>query len=175
MCNGPGAERYDAGTVAESSVAETKSVGMPCASIATDEDAMKLEPVIAICVSTDEIGNVVGVTVAKTGTGFWGTAMTVNVRLAVVPPPGAGDETAIACVPGLTMAAAGIDAARWLASTNVVARRLPSRSACDAGTKLDPVSVIAVTALPCVALVGAISVRTGSGFAGGATRRVNGA
>src|SRR4051812_32689270 len=41
----PADARYDAGIVAVSCVAETNSVGIPCASIAAEDDARKLDPV----------------------------------------------------------------------------------------------------------------------------------
>src|ERR1700733_9747006 len=134
----PAVPRYDAGIAALSCVDEMKLVEIPCAPMAADEDAMKLVPVIAICVSTFETGSCVGDTDVVVGTGFGVAGVTVNVMLALVPPPGAGETMDNWCVPAATRVLAGIDALNCVAPMNVVVSGVPSHSACELGTRPVP-------------------------------------
>src|SRR5262245_28999728 len=113
-----------------------------------DDDGMKSVPPIAIWVSPGESGSCVGETEVIVGTGLGGLGVTVNATLALVPPPGVGEVTETWCAPAATSALAGIEAASCVAPTNVVASGMPSQSACEAGMKSVPSSVIAVAALP---------------------------
>src|SRR5262245_34726733 len=107
-----------------------------------EDDAMKFVPTIAISVSTEVVGSCVGERDVIVGTGFSVVGVTVNVTPALVPPPGVGEETATLCVPTLARSTAGITAPSWVEPMNVVVRGKPSQSACDEGTKPEPLSVI---------------------------------
>src|SRR3970040_3055819 len=66
---------------------------------------------------------------------------TVKVRLAEVPPPGAGVRTVMLGVPAVATSRARMAAVSLVADTKVVARGLPLTRTTDLPTKFAPVEV----------------------------------
>jgi hypothetical protein len=82
------------------------------------------------------------------GTGFCGTAVTEKARPALVPPPGAGEDTEIAWAPAFDSRLLGTVAESSVGLMKVVASGEPSHRAFDAGTKPAPVNATVMLALP---------------------------
>jgi hypothetical protein len=103
----------------------------------------------------------VGTSVVIVGAGL----LIVNVCAADVPPPGVGFVTVTGTLPAVAISAAVIAAVICVALTNVVVCATPLKFATDPVMKPVPFSVNVNAAPPAVALVGAIDVSVGAGFA----------
>jgi hypothetical protein len=88
----------------------------------------------------------------------------VNVSAFEAPPPGVGVTTVTEAVAALVMSAAPIDAASWVALTNVVVRALPFQFTFELEMKFDPLAVSVNAPPPAVELKGEIADNTGTGF-----------
>jgi len=88
----------------------------------------------------------------------------VNAAEVDVPPPGAGFTTVTLAVPAAAMSAEGIAAVSWLEETNVVVRTAPFQFTVELLTKLAPLTVSVIAALPAVALDGLKPPIAGTGL-----------
>ena len=93
-----------------------------------------------------------------------GAPVTVKVRTADVPPPGAGVKTMTCAVPAVAISAAAICAVSWVAETKVVVRLAPFQRTTEPETKLLPPTVRTKAAPPAAAEVGASVPITGKGL-----------
>ena len=90
--------------------------------------------------------------------------MTVNVRAALAPPPGAGLTTVTESVPAEARSLAGIDAVSWLLLTSVVVRLEPFTWTTDPLTKFVPFTVSVNAGPPTVVEFGEMLVSEGTGL-----------
>jgi hypothetical protein len=91
-------------------------------------------------------------------------AVTVKLTEVDVPPPGAGENTVIASVPGLAISLAGLDAVSDVDDINVVGRAEPLTRTTEPVTNPLPVTVRVNAPAPAARLVGAIDDSVGAGF-----------
>ena len=88
----------------------------------------------------------------------------MKVREDEVPPPGAGLNTVTVPLPTDAILAAGTDAVRDVALTNVVVRAVPFHFTTEVPTKLVPVSVKVNVAPPAKPEAGEMDVSVGTGL-----------
>ena len=81
-----------------------------------------------------------------------------------MPPPGAAFTTVIDSVPAVVESKAGMTAVNWVELTKVVVSAVPLKSAVEPLTKLVPVSVMVVFALPMTVEAGLMLVSVGTGL-----------
>jgi hypothetical protein len=126
----------------------------------TTDPAIKPEPLTVSVKAPLPAVTLAGDTVVSDGAGL----LTVNVKGALVPPPGVGVNAVIDNVPAEAMSDAGIVAVSCVLLTKVVVRLAPLTRTTEAETKLLPVTVNVNPELPAVALVGEILANDGSGL-----------
>jgi hypothetical protein len=105
----------------------------------------------------------VGLIEVSVGTGF-AVAVTVNVWLLEVPPPGAGVTTTTGNVPVAATSAAGIVAASCVDEANVVVASTPLKLTTESATKFVPFTVSVKSGPPAAVEVGVKEVVVGTGF-----------
>jgi hypothetical protein len=91
-------------------------------------------------------------------------SLTVNVKGAEVPPPGAGLDTVTIAVPGAVMSAAVIAACNWVPDTKVVARAVLFHCTVEDDTKFVPVTVNVKPGSPAKAEFGLSDTAVGAGL-----------
>jgi hypothetical protein len=126
----------------------------------TTDPATKPEPLTVSVKAPLPAVTLAGDTLVSDGAGLF----TVNVKVALVPPPGVGVKTVIDNVPAEAMSDAGIVAASCVLLTKVVVRFAPLTRTTEAETKLLPVTVNVNAGLPAVALVGDMLANDGCGL-----------
>jgi hypothetical protein len=127
-------------------------VGILCGILLSSSITQSALPAVSACVASNK--NLFTVL----------AAVMVNVRAALVPPPGAGENTVTVAVPAVVILVAGTMAVSEVELTKLVVSAVPFHLITELLIKLLPVAVNVNAGLPAVMVEGEMLLNTGTGL-----------